>query len=103
MSQGLAPDNPSEVMVIRKLTEDVTTLSTPFKRHGKFQIGGRGTLVRLPSGSVAVFSPVALTDEVKRTVADMGEVKYIIAPDMEVKKNKDASNTGYPFHFIETN
>ena len=40
--------------------------------------------VRLTSGSLAVFSPVALTPEVKAKVAELGgQVKYIIAPDIE--------------------
>jgi hypothetical protein len=43
-------------------------------------------LVRLRSGALAVFSPVALTDEVKETVAKLGEVKYITALDIEVGK-----------------
>jgi hypothetical protein len=42
-------------------------------------------LVRLQSGSLAVFSPVALTDEVKAKVAELGEVRYICAPDAEVR------------------
>ena len=40
--------------------------------------------VKLQSGGVAVFSPVALTPEVKETVKAMGEVKYITALDFEV-------------------
>jgi hypothetical protein len=71
-------------MVIRKVSEDVTTLSVPFSRFGLIKIGGRGTLVHLKDGSVAVFSPVALTPEVKETVASMGELKYIAALDIEV-------------------
>jgi hypothetical protein len=39
--------------------------------------------VKLQSGGVAVFSPVALTPEVKETVSAMGELKYITAPDIE--------------------
>lgn len=35
------------------------------------------------NGNLAVFSPVALTDEVKQKVASMGEVKYITALDIE--------------------
>jgi hypothetical protein len=84
MSSKLIPSNPSEVMVIRRVTEEITTLSTPFSRFGHIKVGGRATLVRLRDGSVAVFSPVALTPEVKETVASMGELKYITAPDMEV-------------------
>lgn len=40
--------------------------------------------VKLTSGSLAVFSPVAMTDEVKAKLAQLGgNVKYIIAPDIE--------------------
>lgn len=39
--------------------------------------------MRLESGSLAVFSPVALTDTVRSTLKDMGEVKYIAALDQE--------------------
>lgn len=39
--------------------------------------------VRLRSGALAVFSPVALTPEVKETVSALGHVKYIAALDME--------------------
>jgi len=69
--------------VIRRITENITTLSAPFWRFGQLKIGGRGTLVRLPTGSVAVFSPTALTPEVKETVSALGEVKYIAALDIE--------------------
>jgi hypothetical protein len=37
----------------------------------------------MQNGSLAVFSPVALTDEVKAKVASLGEVKYITALDIE--------------------
>jgi hypothetical protein len=35
--------------VIRKITESITTLSVPFKRFGRIQIGGRGTLGMITS------------------------------------------------------
>lgn len=37
----------------------------------------------MQNGSLAVFSPVALTDEVKSKLASLGEVKYITALDIE--------------------
>ena len=40
----LVPDNPSEVMVIRKVTPNITTLSLPFWRFGRLRMGGRATL-----------------------------------------------------------
>ncbi|KAK4199730.1 hypothetical protein QBC40DRAFT_281343 [Triangularia verruculosa] len=84
MSSSLIPDNPDEVMVIRDLTPNVTIFSVPFLRFGKVPIGGRGTLVRLSSGSLAVFSPVALTEATKAKVASLGgQVKYLVATDIE--------------------
>lgn len=71
-------------MVIRDVVpHTVTTLSVPFSRFGKIKVGGRGTIVRLQNGSLAVFSPVALTNDVKQKVAAMGEVRYITALDFE--------------------
>ncbi|EON64500.1 hypothetical protein W97_03732 [Coniosporium apollinis CBS 100218] len=81
---ALSASNPAEVMVIRQpVPRVITTLSVPFWRFGRVKVGGRGTIVRLRSGALAVFSPVALTDEVKRTVSEMGTVKYITALDIE--------------------
>jgi hypothetical protein len=37
----------------------------------------------MATGSVAVFSPVALTSDVKAKVASLGTLKYIVAPDFE--------------------
>lgn len=84
MSSTLIPANPSDVMVIRDVTPNVVTLSVPFLRFGKIPIGGRGTIVRLTSGTLAVFSPVALTPEVKAKVETLGNnVQYLVAPDIE--------------------
>ncbi|KAI1261672.1 hypothetical protein F5Y18DRAFT_430984 [Xylariaceae sp. FL1019] len=84
MSEKLIPKNPGAVQVIRNVTPNVVTVSVPFLRFEKIRIGGRATIVRLTSGSLAVFSPVALTDEVKAKVAEMGgNVGYLIAGDLE--------------------
>ncbi|OAR02805.1 hypothetical protein LLEC1_00214 [Akanthomyces lecanii] len=79
MSSELIPSNPSDVMVIRNVTPNVVTFSVPFARFGKAKIGGRGTL-----GSLAAFSPVALTDTTKTKVTEMGgKVSYLVALDIE--------------------
>jgi len=44
MTSKLVPANPSEVMVIRSVTQNITTLSVPFLRFGRLRIGGRGTI-----------------------------------------------------------
>jgi len=84
MTSKLTPPNPAAVMVIRDVTPNIVTLSTPFSRFGRIRIGGRGTIVKLTSGALAVFSPVALTPEVSAKLRSMGNnLKYITAPDME--------------------
>lgn len=83
-AKSLIPSDPSKVMVIRDITPNITTFSTPFLRFGRVKIGGRGTLIKLSSGALAIYSPVALTDEVRAAItARGGNVKYIIAPDIE--------------------
>ena len=56
MSSKLFPGDPSKVMVIRKVTPEITTFSVPFSRFGLLKFGGRGTLgntliypLRIPS------------------------------------------------------
>ncbi|KAI0476022.1 hypothetical protein GGR56DRAFT_447372 [Xylariaceae sp. FL0804] len=84
MSSKLIPKDPASVAVIRNITPNVATVSVPFSRFGKIQVGGRATIIRMTSGAIAVFSPVALTDEVRAKVAEMGgRVGYLIAGDME--------------------
>jgi hypothetical protein len=80
---SLIPADPAKVMVIRDVTPTIATLSVPFLRFGHIKMGGRGTLVKLKTGNVAVFSPVAFTPDVKSKVQSMGPIKYIVAPDIE--------------------
>lgn len=82
----LVPSEPDKVMVIRRINPSILILSTPFARYGRVNIGGRGTVVTLADSSLAVFSPVALTDIVKaRIQEELGStnVKYITALDQE--------------------
>ncbi|TVY87196.1 hypothetical protein LAWI1_G008556, partial [Lachnellula willkommii] len=84
MTSKLIPQHPDDVMVIRDLVPGVTTLSVPFLRFGRIKFGGRATIVKLQSGSLAVFSPVALTPTVKSKLESLGnKVSYIAAPDLE--------------------
>ncbi|PHH86113.1 hypothetical protein CDD83_10700 [Cordyceps sp. RAO-2017] len=84
MSAELIPANPQDLMVIRNVTPKIATFSVPFSRFGKIRIGGRGTLVKLSSGALAIFSPVALTEATKAKVTEMGgRVDYIVALDIE--------------------
>lgn len=44
MTSKLIPEDPSSTMVIRKVTPNITTCSSPFARFGRFKVGGRGTI-----------------------------------------------------------
>jgi len=81
----LIPSDPEKVMVIRNLTSSIKVCSVPFLRFGRIKIGGRGTIVKLASGNLAVFSPVALTETVKKELSGFGngQIKYIAALDQE--------------------
>jgi len=84
MSAKLVPGDPEKVMVIREIAPGVTTLSVPFLRFGMIKFGGRATIVKLTSGSLAVFSPVALTPTVQSHITALGgKVSYLAAPDLE--------------------
>lgn len=132
-AQKLVSKNPSSEMVIRDLVPgQVSILSSPFKRFGIVKIGGRGTIVKLKTGNLAVFNPVALTPEAKAKVEQLsqsgpsGTVRYLIAPDYEhhifltpwakeypdanvigpeglpEKHTKDDANKGTKFHHVFT-
>ncbi|ERF76004.1 hypothetical protein EPUS_08258 [Endocarpon pusillum Z07020] len=80
----LIPSDPAKVMVFRDILPNMATISSPFARFGLFKVGGRATIIKLQTGALAVFSPVALTDDVRSKVQSMGNnVKYISAMDIE--------------------
>ena len=102
MTSKLIPSDPASVMVIRKVSPNITTCSAPFARFGRFKVGGRGTIgtlrcssstwlciltspiVRLQNNTLAVFSPTALTPDVQTAVKELGgNVRYISALDYE--------------------
>ncbi|CAG8957723.1 hypothetical protein HYFRA_00000059 [Hymenoscyphus fraxineus] len=84
MASDFGPTNPEDVMVIRELVPGVTTVSLPFTRMKRIKFGGRATIVRLQSGNLAVFSPVALTPALKTHIQSLGTtVSYMVALDFE--------------------
>jgi len=54
MSSKLVPQNAEEVMVIREIAPNVTTLSVPFLRFGRIKFGGRATI------GICPFLPLSL-------------------------------------------
>ncbi|PIL27777.1 hypothetical protein GSI_10930 [Ganoderma sinense ZZ0214-1] len=66
-------------IVIREVTQNVWTFSRPFTLLGFAPVGGRSTAIKLQSGDVWILASTPLTDETKQKLADLGDVKYIIA------------------------
>ncbi|KAJ2977413.1 hypothetical protein NQ176_g4385 [Zarea fungicola] len=78
-----AKSDPDATMVIRDITPSITTLSVPFEfAGGRVKSGGRATIVRLASGRLAIFSPVALTATVRSKLESLGTTQYIVAPNI---------------------
>lgn len=70
-------------MVIRDITAKITILSIPFTISGGLKAGGRTTLIKLLSGTLAVFSPIRLTERVKDKVRSLGPVQFIAVLNIE--------------------
>lgn len=80
---NMVPFDPAAAMVIRDVVPGITTLSVPFELAGRVKTGGRGTLVRLSTSSLAIFSPVYLTPEVRAKIESLGTLRYIVALNIE--------------------
>jgi len=70
---------------VRQVTDSIWTFSRPFLRFGWFKIGGRATAVRLSNGDIFLVSPTQPDDTTKSTLEKIGKVKYLVAPDYEVR------------------
>lgn len=87
----------NSALVIRSVAPTITTVSVPFLRFNRIKFGGRATVVKLSSGNLAVFSPVALEQEVQDTLQAMGgRVSYLIAPDLEHHLHLAAYKRAFP-------
>ena len=47
------------------------------------EIGTRMTVVRLEDGCLLVHSPIRLSDELDRHLATLGEVRHVLAPNLD--------------------
>lgn len=88
------PQAQTSEIVIREVTKDVWTFSRPFHLFNRLPVGGRSTAIRLSDGSVWIFVSTPLTDETKKKLSELGEVKYLVAGNafhhLFLKSYKDA-------------
>ncbi|KAF8636334.1 hypothetical protein AX16_010990 [Volvariella volvacea WC 439] len=69
--------------VIREVVNGIWTFSKPFARWGFVPFGGRSTAVRLRNGDVWLLASTPLGPETRKTIDNLGPVKYIVSPDLE--------------------
>ncbi|KAF7789997.1 hypothetical protein EIP86_000945 [Pleurotus ostreatoroseus] len=69
-------------IVIREVTKDVWTFSRPFTLFGRLPVGGRSTAIKLSQDRVWVLASTPLTEETKKKLAELGDVKYVVAPNL---------------------
>ncbi|MDV5168649.1 DUF4336 domain-containing protein [Photobacterium rosenbergii] len=66
---------------MRKISDDIWILDGEAVPFLSLPFTTRMTVVRLPEDQLWVHSPIKLTSEIKSQLADLGEVKYLIAPN----------------------
>ncbi|MEM7007879.1 MAG: DUF4336 domain-containing protein [Thermodesulfobacteriota bacterium] len=65
---------------VHKVDEDIWTVESVQKFAG-VDFGGRMSVIRLNSGELFLHSPVKLNDQLTSDLNEIGEVKYVIAPN----------------------
>jgi hypothetical protein len=68
-------------MIIREIDRNLWVVEQPFKYFG-LEVGTRMTIVRLNTGDLVVISPIKIDRETIDRIALLGQVKYIIAPNL---------------------
>jgi len=65
---------------IISIAQNLWSLNQPQKFLG-VEIGTRMTVIRLDSGDLFLHSPIRLTDEIKQTLSNLGNIRYVVAPN----------------------
>lgn len=66
--------------MLEVIAPDLYVAAGPFRVAG-IALGGRMTVVRLPSGDLWMHSPIAVTDALAAAVTALGPLRHIVAPN----------------------
>ena len=66
--------------MLEKICEGVWSAPSPLAVLGMIKLNTRMTVVRMRDGGIWLHSPVAINDELRKRVSQLGEVRYIVAP-----------------------
>ena len=67
--------------LLQEVDDGIWAVAAPQKFLG-LHLGTRMTVVRLASGGLWIHSPIALSDELRGEVADLGPVEHIVGPNL---------------------
>lgn len=67
--------------MVEKIVDGIWTVRAPFSILG-LPLGCRATIVRLKDGRLWVHSPIAFSEEDTEEIAKLGEVAYVVAPNL---------------------
>jgi len=66
---------------MKQLHSDLWVTESPLRFLG-LEVGARMTVVRLPDSKLLLHSPIAATPELVREVAALGDVAFLVAPNL---------------------
>ena len=66
--------------MVREIADRLWVAERPLRFLG-LEVGSRMTIARLDDGSLWLHSPVALDDDLRRQVEDLGIPRYAVAPN----------------------
>lgn len=67
--------------MLREIDQNIWVCEQPLRYFG-LNVGTRMTVIRLKSGELVVISPIQADQEIIQQLSEMGDVSYIIAPNL---------------------
>ena len=80
---------------MRQLADGLWTVDRPFSLMG-LRLGGRMTVVGLPGGGLLLHSPIPIDDPLAAELRRLGEVRYLVAPNLLHPLALPAAAARYP-------
>lgn len=82
--------------MLRTIAPGIWEMTTNLSIGAGARLPCRATLVRLEDGSLAIHSPLAVDDEDARSIAELGEVRWLVAPNRLHWMFVEAARTRWP-------
>lgn len=67
--------------MLREIDKDIWVGEQPLKYFG-LDVGTRMTVIRLKNGELVIISPIQTDDEIIHQINQVGQVTYIICPNL---------------------